>query len=267
MQIGFVGAGRMASALACGIAKSPGNSLVAFDPSVEALAKLRQHLQEQGAELEVADSNQALINCCEVIVVAVKPQVISSALAGLATRDSSQLVVSVVAGTKIETLVKLLGTKNVVRAMPNTPCLIGQGVSGYCVSAAVSAEHEKIASSIFESVGSAIKVDEEQLDAVTGLSGSGPAYVYTFIEAMIDAGVSVGLPHEVASELALRTITGATQMVESTGHDPAQLRDQVTSPGGTTLHGLQQIEKLGFRESVLAAVKAATLRSIELSGG
>ena len=268
MKIGFIGAGRMATALACGIAKNTKFSLAAHDPSAEATALLCQQLKQQGAGgLEIVDSNEALIEWAEIIVVAVKPQVIANALAGLSVKAANPLIVSVVAGTKIETLVDLLGNENVVRAMPNTPCLIGQGVTAYCVSKIVSKEHEQFAHEMFESVGSAIRVTEEQLDAVTGLSGSGPAYVYTFIEALIDGGVMVGLPREIARALAVQTVAGAAAMVESTGEQPAVLRDQVTSPGGTTIEGLQQLEKHGFRESVHAAVKSATQRSIELSGG
>ena len=267
MKIGFVGAGRMASALACGIARSfESVTLYAFDPAEKAVLDLKDQLKEIGVDLHSTDSNQELVSLSDIVMLAVKPQIIDSALANLSARDDRQLFVSVVAGTRMESLVKLLGTSNVVRAMPNTPCLIGSGVTASCRSESVTDESYAIVQSIFESVGVVVDVSEFQMDAVTGLSGSGPAYVYTFIEALIDAGVLAGLPRRVAQLLAVQTVAGATEMVGATGEHPAVLRDQVTSPGGTTIHGLQQIEKLGFRESVLGAVKAATERSVELSG-
>ncbi len=148
--------------------------------------------------------------------------------------------------------------------MPNTPCLVGQSASGYCLGPGCSASDGQLVAQLLEAVGTAHPVDEKLLDAVTGLSGSGPAFVYVIIEALSDGGVRVGLPRDVSTALAAQTVLGAAQMVLRTGQHPGVLKDQVTSPGGTTIAGLQALEEHGVRGAIIAAVEAAAKRSVEL---
>ncbi|MCA9100921.1 MAG: pyrroline-5-carboxylate reductase, partial [Planctomycetales bacterium] len=175
------------------------------------------------------------------------------------------LIVSIAAGVTLETLVELAGgAPRYVRVMPNTPCLIGQGASGYCLGPGADATDGALVKRMLEACGAAYEVSESLLDAVTGLSGSGPAFVYVLIDALADGGVRAGLPRDVAIGLAARTVRGAADMVLTTGRHPAALKDEVTSPGGTTIAGLQALEDRSVRAAMIAAVEAATRRSQEL---
>ncbi len=179
--------------------------------------------------------------------------------------NDDKLLISILAGTttaKIEA--GLGGRARVVRAMPNTPALVGEGASALCLGKHGSAQDRDIAQRLFEAVGMALWVTEDQLDAVTGLSGSGPAFVYSFIEALTMAGTEAGLPGEVSQELALQTIIGAAHMVRQTGEHPMALRAKVCSPGGTTICGVEVLEKRELRGIVMAAVAAAIQRSREI---
>ena len=266
MKIGFIGAGRMASALAVGIAKSDIKvEIHAFDPSQKAILNFEESVDGAGGHIKKCASNQAVIEQCEFVFVAVKPQVLRTALDGIESQKADCVFVSVIAGTKIETLTKLLDSKRIVRTMPNTPCLIGKGAIAVSGSDAVTVEELDKIKTLLSAVGVVVEVAENLLDAVTGLSGSGPAFVYTFLEALIDAGVLAGLPRDIAKTLAVQTAEGSVQMLLDSDSHPALLRDKVTSPGGTTIHGMEKLEQLGFRESILAAVRAATERSKELS--
>ena len=199
-------------------------------------------------------------------MLAVKPQVLPDVIAGIADKvTADHLIVSIAAGVKIDAIAKLLpaGTR-VVRVMPNTPCLVGAGAAG--VSGGPHATHEDVerVRSMFEAVGVAFSVPERLLDAVTGVSGSGPAFAYQVIEAMSDGGVLAGLPRDVATKLAAQTLLGAAKMVLETGRHPAELKDMVTSPAGTTIAGLHEMERNGVRAALIDAVQAAWLRAEEL---
>ena len=173
--------------------------------------------------------------------------------------SAGQLVVSVAAGVTIAALSAGLKTERVIRVMPNTPCLIGHGAAAVAAGPAATAEDSALVQNMLQTVGVAIAVPESQIDAVTGLSGSGPAYIYQIIEALSDGGVRVGLPRETATTLAAQTVLGAAAMVMETGEHPAALKDAVTSPGGTTIAGLHELERAGLRAALMNAVQAATI--------
>jgi pyrroline-5-carboxylate reductase len=261
-RIGFIGTGQMARALAQGIAKSAGvTEIVGHDP-VPAAAE--QFQNDVPASRLLAD-NRSVVDQSDIIVLAIKPQSLRNVAEDLGAIGSpDKLLVSLLAGVPIRVLAESFEHTRVIRVMPNTPCLIGCGASAFAVGPGASAEDSRQVEILLRTVGSAWKLEEKHLDAVTGLSGSGPAYVYTFIEALSDGGVRVGLPRDVATALAAQTVLGAAQMVLSTGEHTAVLRDRVTSPAGTTIAGLQVIERCGLRSAVIDAVEAATRRSAEL---
>lgn len=264
MQVGFIGAGQMATALAAGIAESDSKpELLIFDPNPSALTAFESSLS--GVAIRRCQGNQQVVSESDYIIIAVKPQMIDAALGGLGSDSAKQKTfISVVAGTTISMLQRLLANHHIIRSMPNTPCLIKAGAIAVCRAADVPDEDFQIARQLLTSVGTVVEVAEDQMDAVTGLSGSGPAYVYTFVEALVDAGVMAGLPRQIAAQLATQTVLGAARMVVEKEMHPANLRDQVTSPGGTTIHGLAELEKSGFRSGIMLAVKAATKRANEL---
>jgi pyrroline-5-carboxylate reductase len=264
-KIGFVGAGRMATALARGFVRAgllDIQAIVASDPSDEA----RQRFSEALPGAAVDCDNQRVVSSADVVVLAVKPQQMAHVLADIRKplrRDA--LVMSIAAGVTLVRLVAgLPAGQRIIRVMPNTPCLVGRGASGYSLGPGATAEDGALAAQLLSAVGVTHNVPEKMLDAVTGLSGSGPAFVYTMIEALAEGGVRAGLPPELAADLAARTVAGGAEMVLSTGETPAALRDRVTSPGGTTLAGLAALDKGGFRQTVIDAVCAAARRSAEL---
>ena len=173
-------------------------------------------------------------------------------------------MVSIVAGVSIDVIAEATGVPQIARVMPNTPCLIMEGASAVSFSNPVSPEQQKQVLDLLGAVGTVVSVPENLMNSVTGLSGSGPAYVFTFIESLIDAGVLTGLPRDIARKLAIQTVIGAAQLVEQSGEHPAVLRDRVTSPGGTTIAALKQLEVNDFRGTVIQAVEAATGRAKEL---
>jgi pyrroline-5-carboxylate reductase len=264
MQIGFIGSGRMATALLEGILKAgisaPGDLFVTdkLPAAAEGLAK------KTGAV--ALGSNAEVVGKAAVLVLAVKPGDVPKALHD-AGDLSGKLLISIAAGIPLRKLREAAtGTPRVIRVMPNTPALIGRGAAAYSAADGATDEDLATADRIFGAVGIVVLVKEELLDAVTGLSGSGPAFVYTVIEALADGGVLMGLPRDVALRLAAQTVQGAAAMVLQTGLHPAQLRDQVTSPGGTTAAGLEVIEDVGLRSALIGAVRAATERAAELGG-
>jgi pyrroline-5-carboxylate reductase len=246
--------------LRAGIAQAAG--IVASDP----LADARTRLAEETG-VRVFDANPNVVGCSDVLVLAIKPQCMAEVLDELRPIvNSSHLVISIAAGIPIASIAHGLGAdRRIVRVMPNTPALLGEGASAYAMSPQASAEDEAVVQSFLASVGRAVCVPESMLDAVTGLSGSGPAFVYLMIEALSDGGVRVGLPREVATTLAAQTLLGAARMVLDTGLHPGALKDQVASPGGTTIAGLHALERGGLRGLLIDAVEAATRRSAELS--
>ena len=268
-RYGFIGAGRMATALAKGLVSggiAPANAIVACDP-VEAA---RQSFSSTvGGEL--LPNAPLVASRAEVVFLCVKPQQMPDVLAELREHVTAQhLVISIAAGITLSTLDRgltdssLAKQPRLVRVMPNTPCLVGQGASGYCLGPRATPADAALVAQMFNSVGRAVQVDEKLLDAVTGLSGSGPAFVCMMIEALADAGVRVGLPRAVAQTLAAQTVLGTAQMVLETGEHPAVLKDQVASPGGTTIAGIAALEARGLRGALIAAVEAATQRAWEL---
>ena len=210
------------------------------------------------------DSNQQALDFADIIILAVKPQNVEEVLSPLVEKCSQKFLISIVAGFSISRLKHLSNSERIVRVMPNTPVMVGMGATVYSCSTSVSQQEKNRVARIFESVGIAIEMPEEKLDAVTGLSGSGPAYVFEFIQAMIQAGKEVGLDEEVSLHLTVQTLQGAAKMVEKKVGTPDELRDAVTSPGGTTQAGLNVLKKSNFRELMLKVVCAATERSIEL---
>jgi len=264
-KIGMIGAGRMATALARGFLEAnvvSADSIRASDP-IEAA---RDAFTREVVGARVSDDNIATVSGADVVILAVKPQQMADVLAGV--RDAmphDALAVSIAAGITIERLANSLPAgQRIVRVMPNTPCLIGRGVSCFSLGPHASKADAETVSKLLSAVGSSFEVPESQLDAVTGLSGSGPAFVYSMIEALTAGGIEAGLPAELAAELAARTAAGAAEMVLQTGETPAVLRDRVTSPGGTTQAGLAVLKEKRFDDVVASAVVAATHRSAEL---
>lgn len=255
----------MATALAAGMANKCERELEfsVYSPRVASIKKLADVCGPKG-KVTAATSAQAVVDECEVVFLAVKPQLLEAALEGVSF-ESKSLVISIVGGADMFRLRRIVGHNRIVRAMPNTPCLIGMAASAYAVDEDVSDEDAALVEEFFGAVGTIVSVQDESLiDSVTGVSGSGPAYVYTFIEAMIDGGVLVGLKRETARELAIQTVIGAAAMMKETGKHPGELRDQVTSPGGTTITALKALEETGMRDAVMSAVLVCTERAKEL---
>jgi pyrroline-5-carboxylate reductase len=264
-RVGFLGAGKMATALARGwIAAGlvlPGR-LLASDPVKEA------RLGFSGATgARVLEENKTVVQDCDVLILAVKPQNMMALLEEIRPSVGSQhLIISIAAGITLRQISDCLGSNpRLVRVMPNTPCLVGASASGYAFAGNVSREDRDLVERLLQAVGVAFCLPEVLLDAVTGLSGSGPAFVFTVIEALSDGGVRMGLPRQVATTLAAQTVLGAAKMALETGSHLGQLRDMVTSPGGTTIAGLHALERGGLRAALIDAVEAATKRSAELA--
>jgi len=266
-RIGFIGAGQMATALGEGFVRAgllkPAN-LIASDPSPEAAARFAKATGGR-----TVASNAEVAQAADVLFLAVKPQQMVRVAAELKGKIAPEtLLISIAAGIRLAVLEQGFGEQlRLVRVMPNTPCLVGQGASGYCLGGRATAADAELVQELLSAVGLAVAVEEKLLDAVTGLSGSGPAFVYVIIEALSDGGVRMGLPRAVASALAAQTVLGAAQMVRTTGEHPGVLKDRVASPGGTTIAGLQALEQAGIRGGMMAAVEAATHRSIEMAKG
>ncbi len=262
--IGFLGAGQMARALAGGFVRAglvAAERIVAHDPVAAAAGQFAEALPEA----RLVSDNREVARVADVLFLAVKPQQVGAVAGELAgSLGSGQLLVSIAAGISLDRLAAAFGTGRVIRVMPNTPCLVGRGAAGYAWGPAVTREDAEYVGGLLQAVGVAFPVEEKLLDAVTGLSGSGPAFVYTMIEALSDGGVRMGLPRATATALAAQTVLGAAEMVLTTGEHPAVLKDRVASPGGTTIAGLQALERHGFRAALMGAVEAATERSLEL---
>ncbi|MDG2380267.1 MAG: pyrroline-5-carboxylate reductase [Pirellulaceae bacterium] len=263
MRIGFIGAGQMARALAsgfvgCGLVE-PGR-LVVTDISEEACKQFSADL-DGGI---IAKDARAVVDQVDIVFLAVKPVHVSDVADQVGTIPTELLFVSIAAGVTMDRLCKLFGSNRMVRVMPNTPCLINAGASAFCVGDSVTLEEAKTVKSLLDAVGISLQVPEALLDGVTGLSGSGPAFVFKFIEALSDGGVRVGLPRHIALQLAAQTVAGAAQMVLQSEEHPAVLKDRVTSPAGTTIAGIAALEQGAFRGTVMSAVEAATARSNEL---
>ncbi len=260
----FLGAGAMGEALTRGLISA--GTYAASDITLFDVDKIR--VETLAASLGVRASHSAPEACAgaDAILVAVKPQIIEKALAPLRESVSAaQTVISIAAGVSTSRLEACFADEvPVVRVMPNTPALVGGAASAICAGKFAKSGNIALAKQIFEAVGMAIETEEKLLDAVTGLSGSGPAYVFLFIESLADGGVRAGLPRDVALKLAAQTVMGSAQMLLETGKHPGVLKDQVASPGGTTIAGIHALESGGFRGIVMDAVLAAANRSKEL---
>lgn len=265
MKIGFIGCGRMGSALLEGALRA--NIVTApevwiFDPypgAAEAVA--------EKTGVNIAANNSEVIRKCDLVLLACKPYHVVDILGEISDElPENTVILSIAAGVTLARMEASCpeGTR-IIRIMPNTPSLIGDGASGIAAGTCATESDLSAARQLLESVGIVEVVTESQLDAVTGLSGSGPAYVYTFIESLAAQAVKEGLTEETALRLATQTVIGAARMVETTGLPPATLRDQVTSPGGTTLAGLAALTAEGFDSTIAAGVSAATERSREIA--
>jgi pyrroline-5-carboxylate reductase len=263
-RVGFVGAGKMASALAkglCAAGFTSADRIVASDVSDESRA-----LFTAASGARTTESNVAVATESDIVVLSVKPHHLRHVMAELNHHiEKRHLVVSIAAGVSLDTMASVLGQqKRLVRVMPNTPCLVGESASAFCTGGAATPEDAALVRELLSSVGLALQVPENLLDAVTGLSGSGPAYVYVMIEALSDGGVRMGLPRDIATKLAAQTLLGAARMVLDSGTHPEALKDAVASPGGTTIAGLHALEIGAIRGTLMNAVQAATLRAREL---
>ncbi len=264
LKIGFLGAGKMAAALARGFISAEivfPRDMIAADPFETA----RKYFTDMTGAKAVA-SNLEATKFARVLFLATKPDQVAPALAEIsASFTRNHLLISIAAGVGLAKLEGALPAgSRVIRVMPNTPALVGAGASAFALGKNATPEDGEIARKLLCAVGVALPVRENLLDAVTGLSGSGPAYVYQFIEALSDGGVAAGLPRDVATNLAAQTVLGAAKMVLETGQHPGALKDQVTSPGGTTIEGLHELEKGRLRGTVMSAVRAATEKSKKL---
>jgi pyrroline-5-carboxylate reductase len=263
--VGFVGAGQMARALAQGFVRAgllAEGQVVAADPVNAAIDDFRKLLP--GAQI-VAD-NAAVAKKSDVIFLAVKPQKAAEALKELHGKVAREkLVISIITGIRLQALASALGDCHIARVMPNTPCLVGESASAFCLGPNCTPVDGELLKQLLGAVGLAVEIDEKLLDAVTGLSGSGPAFVYVMIEALADGGVRQGLPRDLALRLAAQTVKGAAQMVLATGEHPGVLKDRVASPGGTTIAGLHVLESAGIRGTLISTVEAAAKRASELA--
>ncbi|HSP42993.1 MAG TPA: pyrroline-5-carboxylate reductase [Luteolibacter sp.] len=262
MKLGVIGCGKMGTALVAGAIRSgaiAASEVTGVDPgaaSREAFAKAT------GASTTEEISSLA---GSEAILLCTKPHHAIEALEKTAAvAESPALVISIAAGLTLEALETAAGRHRVIRAMPNTPALVGHGAAAFCLGTAATIDDADFAKRLLGSVGLAVEVPERLMDAVTGLSGSGPAYIYLVIDALADGGVRMGLPRADAQRLAAQTVLGAAAMVIETGEHPAALKDMVTSPGGTTIAGLAELERHGLRSALIEAVTAATRRATEL---
>ncbi len=266
-KVAFIGCGNMGSALISGTLKSgviSKDKVLATDVRPERLEYIRER---EG--VSTTQSNRKAVEKSDVIVLAVKPQVIEQVLSEIReVMTGNKMVISIAAGITTGFIEKALGREvAVVRVMPNTPCLLGTGASGISPGKYAGDEEEAIAEEMMRGVGIVVKVPEEMLDAVTALSGSGPAYIFYIVESLVEAGMEMGLSEEDARKLVGQTVLGAAKMVMEAGESPQSLKDRVASPGGTTEAALRYLEEKGLQKVLIAAVKEAAKRSKELSTG
>lgn len=262
-SVGFVGGGQMAEAIVGGMLGaqlcSP-ESVWATDP----VAARRDRLKTVFG-IRVGEDNRALTAWADLVILAVKPQVLPSVLKEIGSLLAGKLVVSIIAGVPLRAIAEhTQGARGIIRAMPNQPVFVREGMTALTGGADMPTHDAGFVRAIFEAVGRVVEVEERLMDAVTGLSGSGPAYVFQAIESLADGGVKMGLPRRTAELLAAQTVLGAARMVLESREHPATLKDPVASPGGTTMAGLHRLEQGGFRATLMGAVEAATRRSEEL---
>ena len=259
--LSIIGGGVMAEAI---LSRLLAQQVFAADTVLvsEPRAQRRDFLAQQ-YQVQVTEDNQAAASASAILLLATKPQIFAQALANI-TPNLSSTVISILAGVTLNKLEQAFPQQPVIRVMPNTPATVGAGMTAIAAGTKAQQEHIQQAKSIFAAVGEVVEVPESSMDAVTGLSGSGPAFVALAIEALADGGVASGLPREIALQLATQTVWGTATLVKETGTHPGVLKDRVTSPGGTTIAGVAKLESLGFRSALIEAVKIATARSKEL---
>lgn len=262
-KVGFVGAGAMSEAIASGLVRKKlfqRNEMVFSSRNKEKLKSFVNRFQTVAAS-----SNDEVIQTAEIIIIAVKPQQFPVVCQQLTVAPGAgQVIVSIMAGISIATLEQHFPSVPIFRAMPNTPAKIGYGMTGLTMNKLATESQKRVVEQIFESVGQVVNIEEQYMDALGAVSGSGPAYMYEAMEALADGGVLVGLPRELAYQLVAQTMVGAAQMVLLTKEHPAVLKDQVTSPGGTTIRALEVLEQNGVRGAYIEAVEQACLYSREL---
>lgn len=267
-KIAFIGSGNMAEALIKGLINSD-----VVEPKniwISDIRKERLRYLHKKYKTQIAPDNCNAIKNADIVIFAVKPQTILKVAGQVSDLvKKTKLIISIVAGVSLEIIQKALSKKDtksirMIRAMPNTPALVQAGVTALSKGKNTSKEDMQTALKIFKAVGKVAEVDENLMDAVTGLSGSGPAYVFLIIDALADAGVKVGLPRDVSMTLSVQTVLGAARLIDETGEHPGKLKDMVTSPGGTTIAGLHSLEQGGIKAVLMNAVEAATRRSQEL---
>ncbi|GAB4843917.1 hypothetical protein Ancab_013881 [Ancistrocladus abbreviatus] len=261
-NLGFIGAGKLAESIARGVVNS------GLLPPSRIRTAHRGDYRRQAFEsfgVTVLEHNQRVVEDCDVVIFSVKPQIVKDVVLQLRPQLQKKLLVSVAAGTKLKDLQEWAGHGRFIRVMPNTPAAVGVAASVVSLGAAATEEDGELISRLFGAIGKVWRADEKLFDAITGLSGSGPAYIFLAIEALADGGVAAGLPRDLALGLASQTVLGAASMVLNTGMHPGQLKDNVASPAGTTIAGIHELEKGGFRATLMNAVVAATKRSQELS--
>jgi len=263
-KIGFIGAGNMAEAIIRGLLESKTVDSVHITAS-DVVPNRLEYMKTTYCIGTTTDSG-ALLAEADILVLAVKPQVAGKVLADIAPHsDDTKLIISIVAGLTVATMAATLGTgPRIVRTVPNTPVFVSEGMVAIASDGPAREEDYEAASAIFQPVARIVMVEEKHMDAAIGVSGSGPAYAFLMIEALADGGVKMGLPRPVALELAAQTLLGAAKMCLESGRHPGQLKDMVTSPGGTTIAALHKMEAAGVRAGLMDAVEAATRRSEEL---
>lgn len=258
-MIGFIGGGNMAEAIIKGIFAKYGRDIMVSEPRDE-----RRTYLERTYNIKTTPDNKEVVNNCKIIILAVKPQNMDSVTAEISDLITNEkIVVSIAAGITLSYLSKRLKTKKIIRIMPNAPALIQEGMSVMSMCECVHDKEIGLIKDIFMSIGTLVVLPEKYMDAVTALSGSGPAFFACFVEAMIEGGVKMGLGKDNATELAVQTFLGTARLLD-TGMSPSKLREMVTSPGGTTAAGLKVFEEKGLRDIVIATIEAATNRSKEL---
>ena len=264
MKIGFIGTGKMATAIAKGILD---RGIVAADDvcGIDIDPGARQAFATATGVATSADAD-SILGPVDIVILAVKPQAAKAAVEPIAEHCQGKLVISIAAGLRLSDLCAWFGSKRIVRVMPNTPAMVGRGASAFCGAEGTARNDAENVRLIFEAVGTAVEVTEDKMDAVTALSGSGPAYFFEMIQALTDAGGQCGLDKDTARELAVQTAAGAAEMLNRGLGSPDQLRDAVTSPGGTTAAGLAVMKENNFRKLIADTVRAAHDRSVELGG-
>lgn len=261
ISIGCIGTGNMGSAIIAGLSKHvEKSSIFCFDIDKEKLNSIVKKYK-----IQPANGLSELVAKSKVILLSVKPDIIPSVLNEIKDNCGDKILVSIAAGIKIESIANILKTPHkIVRVMPNTPALVGEGMAVISPNENVDEDSLKIVSDIFSLTGRTLIIPEKLMDAVTGLSGCGPAYVFTLIQAMSDGGVKMGIPRKESIILAAQTVSGAARMVLETGEDPMALRGKVTSPGGSTIDGVHILEKAGFSGIIMDAIEAAAIKSARL---